>query len=214
MNRTAHSSTPTAATWRDRRTLVRLAVSFTALAIVLAGYTRFLAFNETRQGALLTDPVLTLLPTADLSVPIFAVIYGAIALALVTLRRHPDRFIRTLHAYTLLMLVRIVAMYAAPLAPPPGMITLHDPVAGLGPGAQMRQDLFFSGHTATLALLAFTAVRPALRWAFTAAALAVAIMVLMQHCHYTVDVVAAPFFAYGCYRIATVVAGTGPPSLR
>lgn len=210
MNRTATTSSSTAAAWRDRRTLLRLVLSFTALAIVLIGYTQFLAFNETRQGAVLADPVLASLPTADLSIPIFAVIYGAIALAFVTLARHPERLIRTLHAYTLLMLVRIAAMYAAPLAPPPGMIALHDPVAGLGPGAQLRQDLFFSGHTATLALLALAAVRPALRWAFTLAALAVAFMVLVQHCHYTVDVLAAPFFAYGCYRIATARGGPHP----
>jgi len=36
-----------------------------------------------------------------------------------------------------------------------------------------------------------------------------AILLLVQHCHYSIDILAAPFFAYGCARLSN-----SPSSLR
>jgi len=103
-------------------------------------------------------------------------------------------------SYTAMVIVRMIAMSLTPLDPPPTMIPLVDPtVYYFGTGVHLSRDLFFSGHTSTMLLLALTA--PTARWrtVFGVATFAVAACVLAQHAHYTIDVFAAVFFAYGAY---------------
>lgn len=195
------SEAPPRTSWRHRRTLVEAAVTFALLAVILVGYSSFLAFNETRAGSVLNDPLLALFPAADFSAVTFTAIYGAIVLAVASRVRRPEALLMTVQCYAVLMVVRVAAMYLMPLAPPATMIPLYDPLAGLGPGAQMRQDLFFSGHTATMFLLYLTARGRPLRAFFLVCTALIAALVLLQHCHYSIDVLAAPFFAYACYRM-------------
>ncbi len=62
-----------------------------------------------------------------------------------------------------------------------------------------RNDLFFSGHTA-FPFLAFWLFRDSwIRWVFLIGTILQAITVLLMHIHYSIDVVAAFFFAYGTY---------------
>ncbi len=185
--------------WKKRRLSFFLTLLFLTVALVL--FSRFVMWVDTRVGVQLDDPILTLLSPVDLTWPIFAIIYGGLLLGLAGLFRHPDALLLTLRSYGLLLLVRIGAMYVTPLAPPEGMIVLRDPVAGLGPGSVMTNDLFFSGHTATMVLLFLTARSYYLKFLFCLLAFLLGLMLLFQHVHYTIDVLAAPFFAYGCYRI-------------
>ncbi|MDH3251922.1 MAG: sphingomyelin synthase family protein, partial [Ignavibacteria bacterium] len=99
--------------------------------------------------------------------------------------------------------IRMCAMYVLPLDPPEGMIILRDPVVEVfGPGAVLTRDLFFSGHTGTLFILFLTARMTALRLLFGIATLTVAVLLLWQHVHYTVDVLAAPFFTLPAFLLA------------
>jgi hypothetical protein len=83
------------------------------------------------------------------------------------------------------------------------MIALRDPFVDfvVGDGSVLTRDLFFSGHTSTMFLLFLTATARPLRLLFIAGTMLVGACVLLQHVHYTIDVFAAPFFAYGSYRI-------------
>ncbi len=102
-----------------------------------------------------------------------------------------------------MVLFRIAAMWATPLEAPPGTIPLLDPLVRLfGPGKLLTKDLFFSGHTSTLFLLALTVPGRGWKALFLVCTAAVGISVLVQHVHYTVDVLAAPFFAYASARLA------------
>lgn len=187
--------------WRPR--LAELLLTAGGVAVVLVLFLQFTGWVESRSGATLEDPLLQMLPATDLSWPIFGVIYGALIAALVLLGRRPDELLHLLRAYGLLVLVRIAAMWATPLDPPAGMILLVDPLAGVGPGGALTRDLFFSGHTATMVLLALGMRRRSERILFGAGALILASMLLLQHVHYTIDVLAAPFFAAVCFRLTS-----------
>ena len=191
--------------WRDPRFRLRIFLTVPALVASLLVLARFLTWNEVRPGAVLRDPVLALLPPRDLTGLTFGLIYLGLFFGVARLAREPRALVVALQAYVLMVLFRIAAMGVTPLEPPPGMIPLHDPLVRLfGPGALLTKDLFFSGHTSTLFLLAL--VVPGRRWnaLFLVSTAAVGISVLWQHVHYTIDVLAAPVFAYASFRIAVL----------
>ena len=193
--------------WRDGRIRIELVATVAALALTLILFSRFILFVESRRGVVLPDPILASFQARDFTVPIFIIIDGAILLGLVTLARYPRAFLLMLRSYTLLMLVRIAVMYTIPLEPPVGMILLVDPIYSVGPGTVITRDLFFSGHTATMFLLFLTARRAWVRNIFLLCTLSMAVLLLWQHCHYSVDVFSAPFFAYTCYRATAKITG-------
>lgn len=203
--------TPAGERW-TAASLLELAVSVAALAAVLALFARFVAGVEARPGVVLPDPVLARLAPRDLTWLVFAVLYGSIPVAVISLARRPRVLLLGVRAYALMVLLRVGAMALTPLDPPPGTIPLHDPlVQALGTsGHVLTRDLFFSGHTATMALLFFTARRPATRAFFGAATLLVGGAVLWQAVHYAVDVYAAPVFAYAAYRLAGALRPPAP----
>lgn len=67
-----------------------------------------------------------------------------------------------------------------------------------------KNDLFFSGHTAYpfLAYLLFRNYNKHLAYFMLAASLVEAITVLLMHIHYSIDVFAAFFVAYGTYALS------------
>jgi hypothetical protein len=178
--------------WAVRGFRRAFAVTLAALPLTLWALSAFLLWVERRPGAVLDDPVLALLPPGDASVPTFALIYGGMLLALVALLRCPWQLLRALQGYVTLVLLRMLCMWLVPLDPPPGYVPLHDPVVeSFGPAMALSRDLFFSGHTSTLLLLALTVPARAVRVALLLAMAAVAVLLLRQHAHYTVDVLVA-----------------------
>jgi hypothetical protein len=88
------------------------------------------------------------------------------------------------------------------------MIPLSDPVVEFfgSSGATLTRDLFFSGHTATLVLLGLGMPVRIFSFALFVLAGGVALCVLWQHVHYTIDILVAPLAAYGAFRVSLVVA--------
>lgn len=141
----------------------------------------------------LYDPVLANWGPWDVSAFTFALLYGTLLLVIFSIAGHPLRVLHGLYAYVLMLLLRMAAMAIFTLEPPPGIIPLIDPLTqGFYPGADpFLKDLFFSGHTATLALMAMLANRGPVRMAATFATLGIGLLVMVQHVHWTVDVLAA-----------------------
>jgi membrane-associated phospholipid phosphatase len=158
----------------------------------------FFHYLSARKGMLISDPFLAALPSIDVSVPLFLFLYGVVALVIVGLSRHPMLFLRAAQAYVLLLVLRMLTMALVPLDQPPGFVPLNDPISVLFyPGQKpFAKDLFFSGHTATLFLFYLAAPWRIWRPLLLAATVLVGLAVLVQHVHWTVDVVAAPFFAW------------------
>ncbi|RMI00772.1 MAG: hypothetical protein D6681_11155 [Calditrichaeota bacterium] len=183
-----------------------LAILF--LGITLGIFANFVQFVEHRPGALLPDPIQEHFSPRNFTWPIFVLIYGSLAAAIYHLSRYPTRLVLAVQTYGLMVLMRLIAMYLTPLEPPPSMILLKDPFVELfTTSTPLTRDLFFSGHTSTMFLLFL--VTPHARWRsfFLLSTILIGIMVIWQHVHYAIDVFAAPFFAYGSYRMAWLLWG-------
>lgn len=187
---------------KEKKNKVELIVTLLLLALILSALTNFLNFAEARKGTILPDPILSLFNPIDLTWLTFVLIYISLISAIVTLIKNPVRLMFAFQLYTLMVIVRITAMYLLPLEPPEKIIILNDPfVEFFGSGQTLTKDLFFSGHTATLFILFLISEKKIIKGIFLISTIAVAIAVLLQHVHYTVDVFAAPFFVYVCYII-------------
>jgi len=176
-------------------------LSIALLILLLIGVSRFFLWVETRPGVVVSDPLLALFHARFLTWVTFSFIYGALFLAIVSLLQTPVNFIQAIQSYIVLTLFRVVLMWSLPLDPPLTAIPLSDPfVEVLGTGKLLTKDLFFSGHTSFMFLL-YLVCNTKLRTIFLLSTLAVGACVLMQHVHYTVDVLVAPFIAYGSFRL-------------
>jgi hypothetical protein len=183
--------------------LVLLVLLFGGLLPLVPG---FFVTIQGRPGPVLADPLLHLLPRHDVATPVFVLMYGAVLVAVAWLTRHPLLFLRGLWGYFLVLLLRMAAIWLLPLAPPLDMVPMPDPFTAFffhtAAAEAITKDLFFSGHTATVAILALAVRGPWLRPALGLVALLIGVLVLVQRVHYTYDVVAAPLFAWFAYWLA------------
>ncbi|MFZ1518906.1 MAG: phosphatase PAP2-related protein [Ignavibacteriaceae bacterium] len=176
--------------------------SLILLAITLTGLARFVNFVENRSGSLLSDPILALFNPIDLTWITFGLIYISLVVAILTLLKNPQQFLFALQLYTFMAIVRIISMFLLPLEPPEKMLLLKDPfVEFFGSGQTLTRDLFFSGHTATLLILFLVTEKKSIKIIFFVTTIVVAVCVLIQHVHYTIDVFAAVFFTYASYKL-------------
>lgn len=195
----------------DKKNKVELVFSLILLALVLTGLARFVNFVEYRPGVAFSDPVLDLFNPIDMTWLTFGLIYIALVIAVASLINNPRQLLFALQLYTLMAFVRIIAMFLLPLEPPEKMILLKDPfVEFFGSGQTLTKDLFFSGHTATLFILFLVSKNKIIKTLFLLSTILVAIFVLLQHVHYTIDVFAAVFFTYACYKLLLHCKLAGP----
>lgn len=176
--------------------------------ILLFLFPRFLSFIEKRPAISLPDPVLILFSPVNLTWFTFGIIYGSLIIAVINFVTRPALLLFALQSYSVMILFRMIVMYVTPFDAPVNLISLNDPFVQLfGSGEVLTKDLFFSGHTATLFLLFLITDKKYLKNIFLICTISLGISVLLQHVHYTVDVIAAPFFAYASYRIVLAVSG-------
>ncbi len=175
------------------------------LSVILVGFASLLAYIETRRGQTFYDPILNFIKPRDVSDFIFFVTYSTALIGLIYAFLSPYRFLHLMQMYGSLTLLRIITLFFIPLEPPESIIPLRDEFLTntFYAGNENLKDLFFSGHAATLFLFYFFATNKILKYLFLTAAIAVSAGVVMQHVHYSYDVIAAPIFAYIAYRLIT-----------
>ncbi len=175
---------------------IEIIISILALFTCAWAAPRVFQYVQNREGALLNDYLLTVLPAVDLSVWIFSILYLLIVVSVIALLKSPNNFLITLQAYILLTLLRFITMYFVPLEPPADMALLSDPfVEYFFYQETITKDLFFSGHTSILVLLGLGLPFRSLKIVVLIGSAVIGSMVLLQHAHYTIDVLAAPVFA-------------------
>lgn len=179
---------------------------FTLIVLVLVGL--YLCYNESRtNGIVLDDFVLAQLKAKDVSTILFSITWVCILGGLPLLIRTPDRAMRIFWGISIIGIIRCIVMYLVPLDPPIGIIPLRDPFVegAFYDNKVLVKDLFFSGHTSNMALLTLFMDIKWIKAVFSIATLAVGYLLLVQHVHYTIDVIAAPFFAYIAYWASTKI---------
>lgn len=152
---------------------------------------------QLREGIQWNDPLLNALPSLNVSYPIFGIIYLSVIYLLYRLLQDPKRFLWFAWAFNLETLFRFASIYFVALNPPMGLVDLHDPLAEIfiyGENMAITKDLFFSGHTATMVFVCFFLPSPSERKVAIGLSLILVTLLLIQHVHYSLDVLAAPLF--------------------
>jgi hypothetical protein len=195
--------------WQERRFRNKTIIALLLVTIILTLLPTFFAFIEKREGMVLQDYLLDVIPAMDVSIPTFIIIWTVVILVLYRIYQNPRLFLVVAYGFILMCLARILTISLLPLNPPTGIITLQDPIANIaygGNGIFITKDLFYSGHTGNMFLF-FLCLEA--KWdkiiALTASFL-IGLLVLIQHIHYSIDVFAAFIFTYFIYLGAKKIA--------
>jgi hypothetical protein len=162
---------------------------------------RILIAHRFYPGAVINDPVFIHFRSSNLSGPIFLFTYASIFSFLYYIIPKPAFFYYAVRGFLALFALRVIFIFLMPLQPSPDVISLVDPFTDkvIGFHGEVLNDLFFSGHVADCCFFVFCCHNKTIRYFLIFFALATGIMLICQKVHYTTDVLAAPFFAYGCY---------------
>lgn len=152
---------------------------------------------QSREGIQWNDPILNAIPALNVSYPIFGIIYSSVIYLLYRLLHDPKRFLWFAWAFNLETGFRFLTIYLVALNPPAGLVDLHDPLAEMfiyGENMPITKDLFFSGHTATMVFVCFFLPTQQERRMALFLSFVLVTLLLIQHVHYSADIVAAPLF--------------------
>lgn len=180
----------------------------TTVAIFVIGAIQFPTYFshiQKRNGQGLNDFVLEFLPAHDVSTPIFTIIYGLLIYMLCRILTKPNLFLLFALTFVIETVFRMTTIYLFPLNHPQNLVILHDTFAELliyGNSDPITKDLFFSGHTATMVMIWLFVEKPLEKFVAAIATFLLASLLLIQHVHYTIDVLGAFFFTYLSYLIA------------
>lgn len=183
--------------------IIRLLSGSVILFTILSLLPHFFTRIEKRQGVVLNDWLLAAIPPHNVSALIFIVIWGMGLLILFRAIYKPEIYVTYIWALIFVCIARMISITLVALEPPIGLIKLVDPLTGVFYGeATITKDLFFSGHIATVTLIFLCLEKRNDKIIAFLAVIATAILLVIQHIHYTIDIVASPIITYTCFRFA------------
>lgn len=192
--------------WNNSLFRINVYLGLSILILISLFMPIFFSFIERRAGIVLADRLLELIPALDVSILIFTLLYGTIIWAVIQLAQHPVTCVKVLWSYIFLCLIRIVTISLVPLNPPVGLVDMWDPLSVLFYHSKaITKDLFFSGHTSTLCLAVLFLEGKQQRIIGFAIVALMGILLLIQHIHYSMDVLAAPLFSILCWYFGTAM---------
>src|SRR6056297_2431209 len=150
----------------------------------------------------INDELLNILPSIDLDIIATNYIYVLIAVLLgYLLFIKPQKIPFYIKSITMLYFAKYIILPTTNLTYPEGAI--HESFDTI------YNDLFFSGHTAFPVLLYFLTKDETkyLKYFFLVSAFIEGTTVLLMKLHYTIDVYAAPFFAFSIYSLSFYIFG-------
>jgi hypothetical protein len=120
----------------------------------------------------------------------------------------PALLLLFLWGFIFLSVSRFICIYLVPLNPPEQLIALRDPITNLFYGKKhgfITKDLFYSGHTSTQFLMCLCFTKRSDKLLALISTILVGVLVLIQHVHYSIDVIVAPFLTYLVYLLSKQV---------
>ena len=158
---------------------------------------------QAREGKVISDPIINMITPIDLSWWTFGFEYLVVVLGLTYAAFRPRQLMLLFETIFLLTVTRMATLYFFPLDPPIGIIPLEDPILGklVYTGNVINKDLFFSGHTVMVFIMFLSVRHKLLKALFLVLTIFVASFLVIQHVHYSFDVLAAPFFTWIGYKI-------------
>jgi hypothetical protein len=200
--------------WQQKSFRQLLVSGLILLVIVLTLLTFFFQLIEKRNGMVMDDLLLKHFAPHNVSIFIFIFIWTTALLVIVRSVQQPTIFLQILWAYTLLTALRMITISLVPLNPPESLIELKDPLSNAFYGSKfITKDLFFSGHTSTMFIIFLCLKNRWDRIFALVSTMLVGVLVLVQHVHYTIDVLAVPPFTYLVYWIAKKITASSLKSL-
>lgn len=194
--------------WKIRKFRILTIIGILILVGILIYLPFFFAIIEKREGVFLIDPFLEKIPAFDVSIPTFIVIWSMSLLYARRCIQDPYLFVLALWSISLIYFSRLITISIFPLNPPNGLIPLNDPLANLfygGVDKFIKKDLFYSGHTSIQFFMFLSLRKKTDKILAFSATLMIASFVLIQHIHYSIDVIGAFIFTYIFFRIGKII---------
>ncbi|PRY54521.1 PAP2 superfamily protein [Arcticibacter pallidicorallinus] len=190
--------------WQSALFRQRLLVAIGILLCLTPIFPLFYQYIEKREGQVYDDILLQIIPSIDVSIPIFMITWGMALFTLSRVIKVPGIFLSLLYGIIVLNISRFISISLVPLDPPAGLIDIWDPITDMFYGeTYVTKDLFYSGHTATQFLFFLFLKKKSDKALALISTILMGLLVMVQHVHYTVDVVFAPPLTYLCYLVAT-----------
>jgi hypothetical protein len=191
--------------WQDKQFQWRLICALAIFAFFPWKAEDYFQWIQLREGLTFDDPLLDLIPSANVSYPIFGIIYCSVIFLIIRLLATPYRFLWFAWAFNIETILRFLSIYFVALNPPLGLVDLHDPIAAIfiyGENTAITKDLFFSGHTATMVLVCHFLVDKRERNIAILFSILLVGLLLIQHVHYTLDILFAPLATWVAIWVA------------
>ncbi|MGE5518766.1 MAG: phosphatase PAP2-related protein [Candidatus Dadabacteria bacterium] len=191
---------------KDPAYIRKFIIAIVAVILLLLPLPFFFQYIQKRDGVLLNDYLLTILPAKDVSIGIVSIIWINILLAIHRSILSPRTTLLILASFACFFFSRYITIGLVALDPPAQLIQLSDPLSNSFYGKSfITKDLFYSGHTASQFIIFLVLTKRAEKIIALLGSIIIGILVLIQHIHYTIDVLAAPAFAFLCYFVAKKV---------
>ncbi len=192
--------------WQQRSYRIKCLTGLAVLLAILVYFPFFFDTIQGRNGAVLSDIILERLGPRNMSLPVFMIIWASTLLIIFRLGTDADLFLVVIWGYNLLTIARMTCIALISLNPPAGLIPLADPLTNLFYGSRyITHDLFFSGHTASVCLIFFCLKGRIDKYLTGLGTILIGLLLLVQHVHYTIDVLAAPVFTYAAWLCARLL---------
>ena len=167
----------------------------------------FFDYIESRDGERLNDFILNRIPPKDVSWMVFLLLYLGICIGMLCNLVKPKNFLIAMEVYCIVTMLRILSILLIPLNPPFGYIPLKEPFVALFINGTriISKDLFFSGHASTIVTIYFSVEQRHFKNIILIFSIMVGTLLLVQHVHYTIDVIVAPVAVFFCYLLSKKV---------
>ena len=167
----------------------------------------FMHYVQNRQGYNIPDILLENIPAMDVSMPIFILLNGTILATIIYLLPHPNKLLVGFMSFVIMIGLRYLFVYLLPLETPPHSVPLIDPVLAryIYNHEIINKDLFFSGHASVMCLCVYLVKNRPLKILNLIAAVTLSFLLLVQHIHYTIDILGAPLFSFISYFFSKTI---------